>query len=118
MGGYSNGEESDAVYSAPLGANGTIGAWATSPNSLPQALWASSAVTANGFVYNIGGTNGEFFSDVYYAQLTDYLPPASPSQPVTVAAPNTGLEPTSYIPAVITIVAGIGLALVAKRRYL
>ena len=117
MGGYTGGEESDAVYSAPLGANGTIGAWSTTPNKLPRALWAASSVTANGFVYYIGGTSGEFFSDVYYAELTDYLPPASPSQPTAVAAPNTGLEPTSYLPAATIVVAGISLIFVTRRRY-
>jgi len=35
----------------------------------------------------------------------------------TVTAPNTGLEPTNYMLAAITLVAGIGLILVARRRY-
>jgi len=200
IGGDSNSGLSDIVYSAPLGVNGTIGTWATSPNSLPQVLRFASAITYNGYVYNIGGGGmSGYLDNVYYAQLTGYLPPSSSSQPasassdssvtvdvlagvsgdpdpstleiitgpahgaatisgnnitytaakgyvgsdslvfqvcslndasmctqstlsftVTAAAvttPNTGLESISYIPAAITVVAGISLVLVTKRRY-
>jgi hypothetical protein len=157
----------------------------------------ASAITYNGHIYSIGGSStGGYVNNVYFAQLTDYLPPSSSNQPasaisgksvtvdvlagvsgnpdpstlqiitgpvhgtatvsgdnitytategyvgsdslvfrvcslndasvctesilsltVTAATPNTGLEPVNYAPAVITLVAGIGLILVARRRY-
>jgi len=202
IGGDSNSGLSDSVYSAPLGVNGTIGTWATSPNSLPQVLRFASAITYNGYAYNIGGGGmSGYIDNVYYAQLTGYLPPSSSSQPAsassgsnvtvdvlagvsgnpdpstlqiitgplhgaatisgdnitytatdgyigsdslvfqicslndaslctqstlsftvtaavtTIAPPNTGLEPTNYMLAAISIVAGFGLMLVARRRY-
>ena len=115
--GFSSGF-SNAVYSAPFGPNGTIGTWATSPNTLPQPLQYASAITYNGYVYNIGGSDiGVYVDDVYFAQLTGLPPPPSPGQPAPVAAPNTGFSQVSYLPAALVVVAGVGLVIIARRRY-
>jgi N-acetylneuraminic acid mutarotase len=63
---------SDAVYYAHLNSDGTTGAWQTSANVLPQALNNSSAVSANGYVYVLGGYSEEasmVVNSVYYAHL-------------------------------------------------
>jgi len=87
MGGVGNSGGSNAVYSAPLGASGDIGTWVTSSNTLPQAMRYASAITYNGYVYNIGG-NGSTgnINNVYYAQLTGYLPPSTLTRTVTVVS--------------------------------
>jgi hypothetical protein len=62
----------------------------------------------------------------YHSQIKVYAYDTNDNQSVVLqrnttvsltATPNTGLQPASYIPATITVVAGIGLILVAKRRY-
>ncbi|MGH7157211.1 MAG: hypothetical protein ACREGG_03840 [Candidatus Saccharimonadales bacterium] len=58
------------VYYAKLNADGSIGAWQTSSNSLPQALQSPSSVIANGYIYALNGYNGSSNqSTVYYAKL-------------------------------------------------
>lgn len=55
------------VYYAKLNANGTVGTWTTSGNTLPLARFGATAVTANGYVYVMGGTGPD--TTVYYAKL-------------------------------------------------
>jgi len=65
----STGDKSSAVYYAKLGTDGTVGSWTTSTHSLPQALYYPSAVTANGYIYVMGGYSTGFQSAVYYAKI-------------------------------------------------
>ncbi len=70
------GEDSGAtkvqtVYYARLNADGTIGSWSTSANTLPVAddgLWKQTVV-ANGYIYVVGGNTGTPENDVYYSAL-------------------------------------------------
>ena len=60
VGGYVNAGPtyaSAAVYSAVIGANGTLGSWSTQTNSLPLALYAMEATVFNGRLYVAGGSN-------------------------------------------------------------
>jgi len=53
--------------------SGVLEAWASSPNTLPTAVNGQPVVTANGYIYSLGGqgTSGSFspISNVYYAKL-------------------------------------------------
>jgi len=42
------------VYSAPVSAGGTVGAWSAGP-ALPEAVFYHASAAANGFVYVLGG---------------------------------------------------------------
>ena len=53
------------VYTAPINADGTLGAWATT-NSLPGVLSDSNAVVTNSRVYLIGGHNASAATNVVY----------------------------------------------------
>lgn len=70
MGGYGGGFQS-AVYYAKVNSDGSIGSWATSPNSLPQAAYEASVITRNGYIYFMGGVNdeGTRLNTVYYAKI-------------------------------------------------
>ncbi len=60
------------VYYAPVRANGSLGAWTTSANSLPVALQRHTSVVSNGYLYIIGGYDGTPFtsvSTVYSARI-------------------------------------------------
>ena len=61
---------SSSVYYAHLNTDGSVGSWQTSSNSLPEGLYALSAVAYNGYLYAFGGlsTSGPTNS-VYYAHL-------------------------------------------------
>ena len=58
------------VQYAPINANGSLGAWATTI-SLLSGLSHHSAIVSNGFIYTTGGTHDgtTFTSTVQYAQL-------------------------------------------------
>jgi outer membrane protein assembly factor BamB len=59
VGGHSvtgSGGALNTVYAARIGANGTLGAWA-SLTALPQARWDLGVVAVNGFLWAIGGYN-------------------------------------------------------------
>lgn len=62
------------AYYAKLNADGTIGSWSTT-TALPVALESAGTVTANGYVYAIGGKTGSgacstlCTNAVYYAKL-------------------------------------------------
>ncbi len=63
----------DTVYYAKLNGDGSVGSWTTSPHNLPQAISSGTAITANGYVYVMGGYNynTSFYLDtVYYAKLS------------------------------------------------
>jgi Carbohydrate binding domain len=73
MGGATTGPTSGVatVYYARLNADGSVGSWNTNANALPAAVDYATSVTANGYVYVIGGinTSGSQVSTVYYAKL-------------------------------------------------
>jgi hypothetical protein len=48
---------------------GQLSSWATSTNALPNARTEAASVVANGYMYEIGGSNGSGQSTVYYAKL-------------------------------------------------
>jgi hypothetical protein len=65
------------VYYAKLNSNGSTGAWTTNSNPLTTALGCATSVTANGYIYVMGGATGTSgcntasgaVSTVYYAQV-------------------------------------------------
>ena len=69
--GTSTGITAASVYYAKLNADGTVGSWTTASNPLPATRKDATAVTANGYIYVIGGddTNNTMQSTVYYAKL-------------------------------------------------
>jgi len=70
MGGVNVGTSYlDTVYYAKLNADGSVGSWTTSPNSLPHVAADAAVVTYNGFVYVIGGYGNGFLSSTYYTDL-------------------------------------------------
>jgi len=66
MGGY-GGSFQTSVYYAKINSDGSVGAWTTSSNSLPQGLYEGGSVTHNGYIYYIGGLDsGSSFVDTTY----------------------------------------------------
>ncbi len=59
------------IYSAPINGNGTVGAWTTLTQTLPQALMRLKATQSNGYVFIAGGSNDgtASVSTVYSAPL-------------------------------------------------
>jgi hypothetical protein len=139
IGGYGSPNPSDITYYAKLNSDGSVGTWSTNTNALPQKLWSASSITANGYVYVIGGVGGgagTALDTVYYAQFTPdptTLPggnssgsgitaPSSGSSSPTLA-PNTGYgTPAQSDPVVIAFATGaivtvsIGALLLYKQR--
>lgn len=70
MGGYGGGMQ-NAVYYAKVNSDGSIGDWATSLNSLPVAAYEASAIVHDGYLYFVGGMDGDShaLNSVYYARL-------------------------------------------------
>ena len=67
--GGSTGKVS-TVYYAKLNADGSTGVWQTSANPLPVATSDASSITANGYVYVMGGiVSSTTQTIVYYAKL-------------------------------------------------
>ncbi|OVE79123.1 hypothetical protein BVY00_01280 [bacterium G20] len=70
LGGSDGSTAQSTVYYAKLNSDGSIGSWTTNSNSLPAIRQEASAVTANGYVYMLGGSDGTTAqSTVYYAKL-------------------------------------------------
>ena len=69
LGGYNTPSYVATVYTAPINADGTLGAWTTG-TSLPGVLGASQAVVTKNRVYLLGGNNGSsWVSTVYTAPI-------------------------------------------------
>lgn len=61
----------NTVDVAPINANGTLGTWTTT-TALPQPIRSVRPVYANGFIYVVGGSDGnENTSSVFYAPVND-----------------------------------------------
>ncbi|MCL4392966.1 hypothetical protein M1145_02400 [Patescibacteria group bacterium] len=58
------------VYYSQIQSNGSLGSWSTT-TALPQAIYSSTSVEYNGFVYVIGGFSpfNVLNSSVYYSQI-------------------------------------------------
>lgn len=69
-GGDSFSTFASTVYYAKLKSDGSIGTWTTSSNALPGARKLHTSVTANGYIYVIGGESGSGtrVNTVYYAK--------------------------------------------------
>ena len=72
MGGVNVGTSYlDTVYYAKLNADGSVGSWTTSPNSLPQTIEMATSVANDGYVYVMSGYNTlSSINTVYYAQIS------------------------------------------------
>jgi len=57
FGGFINGSYTATVYTALINADGTLGAWTTSENSLPTPVGFSQIVVTKNRVYSLGGAN-------------------------------------------------------------
>jgi hypothetical protein len=71
FGGYDvNSSTTTTSYYAKLNADGSTGAWSTT-TALPNVSYGHRAVTANGYIYIIGGHDGitTNYSTVYYARV-------------------------------------------------
>lgn len=72
FGGLTGGSSSsvtNAVYSAPVNTDGTLGAWVTNTN-LPIAMSFSNLVATSNRIYLLGGHNGSgVFSTIYSATI-------------------------------------------------
>ena len=55
LGGINGATPIATVEYASINANGTLGTW-TATTSLPQAVYSSTSVTYNGYVYELGGS--------------------------------------------------------------
>lgn len=92
-GNLSPGGISNTVYSCPINADGTLGAWVTETNSLPAALMESQAIVTKGRVYLIGGMNGSnvpvatVYTAVINADGTLGTWTTAPSLPIATAIP-------------------------------
>ena len=68
LGGFNGSNPISSVFYAKVQSNGTLGAWATNANSLPDTRDFAASTLANGYVYVLGGNNGvSDQSTVYYA---------------------------------------------------
>ena len=66
LGGINNGAYSSKVYTAPINANGTLGAWVTT-TPLPGAVTYSHAIVTSSRVYLLGGYNGNIDLNTVYS---------------------------------------------------
>ena len=69
IGGANSGTTGiNTVDYAPINSNGTLGSW-TATTSLPAATLYATSVAYNGYLYEIGGSNGGWFATVDYAPI-------------------------------------------------
>lgn len=63
------GHTADVHYTT-LNPNGTLGAWETTTNALPEPLSESGAIAYNDYIYTFGGSNsGSYIDTVYYSKV-------------------------------------------------
>ncbi len=67
LGGYLSGATTTVLY-AKLGANGNVGPWTLDPNRMPIAKYDGAAVSANGYLYQIGGYDADT-NKVFYTKI-------------------------------------------------
>ena len=95
FGGTTSGSSigTDAIYTAPINNDGSVGTWTTSSSTLPTPLRLAASAYSSGRIYLAGGDNNslERTTNVYYAELnTDgsigTWTTSSSSLPVAVAS--------------------------------
>ena len=70
LGGHINNTQSNAIYTAPINTDGTLGTWVADISIIPNAIYNSQAIVTNNRVYLIGGFNKTvYFSTVYTAPI-------------------------------------------------
>jgi len=71
LGGVDINTGLNTVFSAPINNDGSIGAWTTEANSLPDLVDSATSVVFNGRIYTFGGFNGgqNFSSNVYSSSI-------------------------------------------------
>ncbi len=73
---------SSSIVYAHINANGSIGSWNTTTQSLPDVQYHNTSVILNGYLYSIGGQTTNTYDVVYYA-------PISSSGDITTAFSST-----------------------------
>ena len=68
LGGYDGSSSTSTVYTAPINADGTIGAWTTG-TSLPGAQKCAQAIVTSSRVYLLGGEDNSAITTVYTAPI-------------------------------------------------
>lgn len=89
VGGDNAGTMLSNVYYADIDGSGSVGAWSSSANSLPQGICCGSLAASDTHLYLTGGFNGGYVSTVYYASFG-----ASPPSPTPTATPTPIPTPT------------------------
>lgn len=69
LGRYSGTAYGSGIYTAPIDANGVVGAWSTSALTLPQAMAYFQTAVINNYLYVIGGYNGTYKTNIYRAVI-------------------------------------------------
>lgn len=123
IGGDNGSGTSAAVYYAPINTNGSIGAWQTATNPLPQGLYTSSSTAYNSYLYEFGGNaQSGGIATVYYAKLTPAPvspTPSSTSGSSTVDSPDTGYgSPHGFSTLAVILIAGALVAIGGGLRLL
>jgi hypothetical protein len=74
MGGDYSSTNQSTIYYAKLNSDGSLGAWQTASNTIPDSLEFADSVAANGYIYELGGTESVGGTtgtvNVYYASLS------------------------------------------------
>jgi N-acetylneuraminic acid mutarotase len=69
IGGYNGTSDVSTVYTAPINADGTLGAWSTGP-SLPIPISFSQVIVTSNKVYLLGGySTNSYISSIYSATI-------------------------------------------------
>lgn len=109
----------DAVYSAKINSDGSIGTWTTSPNSLPAPRQHPAVFAANSYLYVAGGQNGPALSTVFSAFAEPAPDPVPETSPASSAAPATSLAETgdnSSVIAGLAVITFLASATVLLRK--
>jgi len=122
MGGFNDTSDVNAVYSATLNANGSVGTWTTEANNLPTSLGGATSVINNSHIYVMGGLSGaSYVNTVYSAPLTSQSSGGSTGN-VVLGVPDTGFSnlvtnaKETTIKSVIAVVAILSLAYLSRKR--
>lgn len=84
LAGGDNGIGTQAgVYYTKLASDGSIGAWTTSTNSLPQPLQYADAMIYEGNLYVMTGQNSGLTQDTVYSAPLNFVSQSSITNPVT-----------------------------------
>jgi|GEM_PF-7102602 len=89
IGGRTDGLPSNKIYYAEILADGSLGAWNQSAESLPQPLWGHTAAYQNGYIYVVGGTNQA--GDNTAVNTVYYSPVANPYGELSAFSPTLSL---------------------------